>query len=142
MKRSLLVLTAAAVALSPLAATAAPAKTTKRTITYEYNGFSSGGHSGVGSFNVAAACAGVRSCWNFETVKGEKTIEIKGSAANVGIQVWSDGAYADTVELFCGAGKFVVSPKLKHAISVRTSLHDCGGVPTSGTLTATILGTK
>ena len=142
MKRSLLVLTAAAVVLTPLAATAAPAKATKRTITYEYSGFNSGGHSAAGSFNLAAACAGVDACWDFDTVKGEKTIEIKASSPDVGLQVWSDAAYADTVQLFCGSGKFVVNAKTAHAISVRTSMHDCGGVPTSGTLTATILGTK
>ena len=143
MKRSLLVLTAAAVALSPLAASAAPAKAkvTKRTISYDYTGFTAIGN-GSASLNYDGPCAAVDACWDFSTTKGEKTIEIKGSAANVGFQVFSDEDYAGTVMSFCGSGKFVVNAKTAHAISVRPFLSDCGGVPTTGKLTATILGTK
>jgi len=140
MKRSLLVLTAAAVALTPLAATAAP-KPTKRTVTFNYTGFSSADTPAV-SFHASGVCNAADSCMEFETNKGEKTIEIKASAANIGIQIWSDAAYADTVQTFCGSGKLSVSPKAGHAISVRPSFGSCGGVPTTGTLTATILGTK
>lgn len=142
MKRTVLLVTAAAVALSPLAASAAPTKATKRTLTFEYSGFNSGGHSAIGSFNLAAACAAIDSCWDFETVKGEKTIEVKADNPSVGIQIWTDGAYADSVEIFCGKGKMTVSPKAAHKVHVRTSLHDCGAVPTSGTLTALVTGTK
>jgi len=141
MKRSLLVLTAAAVALSPLAASAAPAKATKRVVTFEYNGFSSV-DSPVVSFHSPGLCSVEDSCMEFATTKGEKTIEIKGSSPSVGIQIWADDTYADTVQTFCGSGKITVSPKTAHVISARPSLGACGGLPTSGTLTATILGTK
>jgi hypothetical protein len=141
MQRTLLVLTTAAVALSPLAASAAPVKTTKRTVTFDYTGFTAVGTSGA-SLNYDGPCAAVDACWDFSTNKGEKTLEIKGSDASVGFQVWVDDDYEGTVASFCGAGKVTVSAKAAHAVSVRPLLSDCGGVPTSGTLTAVITGTK
>ena len=142
MKRSVLIVTAAAVVLTPLAATAAPAKASKRTITFEYTGFSSAGHSAAGSFHFAGGCAVADSCMEFETKKGEKTIEVKSSQPTAGIQIWFDDAYADNVQLFCGAGKISVSPKTSHVINVSPSAHDCGSVPTEGTLTATLSNSK
>lgn len=145
MKRSLLVLTAAAVALSPMAATAATkTKTTKRVVTFEYTGFSTIDTPVVlaNASGLLPVCAVADSCMEFTTTKGEKTIELKASDPSVGIQIWSDGAYADNVQVFCGAGKISVSPRTAHEISVRTSLGTCGGVPTTGTLTATIIGTR
>ena len=142
MKRSLLVLTAAAVVLTPLAATAAPAKATSRTLTYDYTGFQAAGATAAGSFSSENGCQAVDGCWDFDTKKGEKTIEIKASDAGAGFQVFYDDDYAGNVQLFCGSGKITVSPKGAHLISVRTSAHDCGGVATTGTLTATITGTK
>lgn len=141
MNRSLIALTAVAVVLTPLAATAAPAKATKRTVTFDYAGFSSVDTPAV-SFHSTAFCAAADSCMEFPTTKGEKTIEIKASSATTGIQIWADDTYADSVQTFCGAGKITVSPKTAHVISVRPSLGGCGGVPTSGTLTAVITGTK
>ena len=141
MKRSLLVLTAAAVALSPLAANAAP-KPTKRTISYEYAGAQAFGASAAGSGSSENGCMAVDGCWDFSTVKGEKVIEIKASDPAVGLQVFYDDAYADNVVLFCGGGKITVSPKTAHVISVRTSVQDCGSVPTTGKIEATITGTK
>ena len=146
MKRTLVLLTAAAVVVTPLAASAAPKpKPTKRVITSDYSGFQAGGASSVGSFSSENGCLALPACWDFDTKKGEKTIEVKAedsTGAPIGIQVFFDDAYADNVVLFCGAGKITVSPKAVHTISVRTSAQDCDGVPTSGTLTATILGTK
>jgi len=143
MKRSLLLLTAVAVAVTPVAASAAP-KPTKRVITYDYNG---PGAIGTPAFSlnvsgVAPICQGMDACWDFETVKGEKTIEIAASDPAAGFQVWYDGTYADSVVSFCGKGKVTVSPKNAHEVFVRPALDDCGAVNTSGTLTATILGTK
>jgi hypothetical protein len=144
MKRSLLVLTAAAVALSPVAASAAPAKATKRTITFDYSGFSTIDSPAVlvNFSGVLPVCAAANSCFDFDTVKGEKTIEVVASSPNVGIQIWFDNTYAGNVEAFCGKGKIAVSPRTAHTISVRTSMGTCGGLPTSGKLTATITGTK
>lgn len=144
MKRSLLVLSAVAVVLSPLAANAAPAKTTKRTITYDYSGFSNVG-SPVVLFNASAVlptCQLAKACWDFKTAKGEKTIEITASDPRTGFQVFSDGMYAGNVEAFCGKGKITVSPKGAHEISVRPALDECGGGTSSGKLTAVIVGTK
>lgn len=144
MKRSLLLLTAAAVAVTPLAASAATPKPTKRVITYDYN---SPGAIGTPAFSlnvsgVAPICEGAEACWDFETVKGEKTVELSTGDPTKGFQVWYDGTYADTVVSFCGKGKITVSPKKAHEIFVRPALDDCGGLNTEGTLTATILGTK
>ena len=144
MKRTVLLLTAAAVAVTPLAASAAPAKATKRTITYDY---SAPGAVGTPAFSlnvsgVAPVCAGADACWDFTTVKGEKTIEIKAADPAAGFQVWVDGTYADSVVSFCGKGKVTVSPKSAHEVFVRPALDDCGAVNTAGTLTATIVGTK
>jgi hypothetical protein len=147
MKRSLLVLTAAAVVLSPLAATAAPAKATKRTVTYEYSGFSNVGGAGL-LFNASAVlptCELAEACWDFKTTKGEKTIEITASDPKTGFQVFYDGAFGGddgNVVTFCGKGKITVSPKTAHEISVRPSLDECGGATSSGTMTAVITGIK
>lgn len=143
MNRSLLLLTAAAVALTPLGASAAP-KPTKRVVTFDYTGFSTVDSPAV-LFNASGLlpiCAVADSCFDFETVKGEKTIEIAASDPTTGIQIWFDDLYADNVANFCGKGRISVSPKTAHTISVRPSLGTCGGPPTEGTLTATVTGTK
>ena len=144
MKRTVLLLTAAAVAVTPIAASAATPKPTKRTITYDYNSF---GAIGTPAFSlnvsgVAPICEGADACWDFSTVKGEKTLEISTGDPGMGFQVWYDGSYADSVVSFCGKGKVTVSPKTAHEVFVRPSLDDCGGLNTSGTLTAVITGTK
>mgnify|MGYP000079459878 CR=1 FL=1 len=147
MKRTVLLLTAAAVAITPLAASAAPPKPTKRTITFEYSGFSNIG-SPAAMFNASAilpTCDVADACWDFKTAKGEKSIEITASDPTTGFHVFYDGAFGGddgNVVAFCGKGKITVSPKTAHEISVRTSLDECGGAGTSGTLTATIVGTK
>lgn len=143
MKRSVLLVTAAAVALTPLAASAAPAK--PRTLTFDYAGPATLGHSaglGLNASAVPGFCDAVASCWEFSTVKGEKTVEIAADDPSVGITVWFDGTYADTSKLYCGTAKLTVSPKTTHAISVRPTVSDCGGVPSGGTLTATISAAK
>ena len=144
MKRTLVLLTAAAVVVTPLAASAAAPKPTKRVITYDYNAPSAVGTPAfsLNASGVLPMCAAVDACWDFSTVKGEKTIEIAASDPSVGFQVWYDGTYADSVVSFCGKGKVTVSPKAAHDVFVRPALDDCGGMNTSGTLTATILGTK
>ena len=144
MKRSLLLLTAAAVAITPVAASAAAPKPTKRVITFDYDGPSAMGTPAF-SLNVsgvAPVCSAYEACWDFKTVKGEKTIEIVNSDPSVGFQVWYDGTYADSVTSYCGKGKVTVSPKSAHEVFVRPALDTCGGMPTGGTLTATIVGTK
>lgn len=141
MKRTVLLLTAAAVAVTPLAASAAPPKPTKRTLTFDYTGFATYGIDGL-SLSWDAPCTVVDACWDFSTVKGEKTIELAADDPSVGFQVWTGGDYAGSVVSFCGKGKITVSPKKAQEISVRPFLSDCGSIPTEGTLTAVITGTK
>jgi hypothetical protein len=144
MKRSVLLLAAVAVAATPFTAEAAPGKK-PRTLTYEYSGAQAGGHTAIGSFSTENGCQAVEACWDFSTVKGEKTIEITAtdaSGADVGFQVFYDDAYADNVVLFCGKGKISVSPKVAHLVSVRMSLHDCEGVASEGTLKAVLQHAK
>ena len=146
MKRSILLLTAVAVALTPVAAGAAP-KATKRTVTYDYSGFSNVG-TPAAMLNASAVlpmCTVAKACWDFPTSKGEKTIEITASSPTTGFHVYYDGTFGGdngNVVAFCGKGKITVSPKTAHEISVRTALDECGGGTTSGTLTAVITGTK
>ena len=146
MKRTVLLLTAAAVAVTPLAASAAPPKPTKRTITFDHDGFSNvGAPGGTAMFNsssVLPMCDVFDACWDFTTVKGEKTVEISTGDPTLGFQVWFDGTYADSVQTFCGKGKITVSPRSAHEVFVRPALDDCGGLNTGGTLTAVITGTK
>lgn len=144
MKRTVLLLTAAAVAITPLAASAAPPKPTKRTITFDYDGPSAIGTPAfsLNASGVAPICDGYAGCWDFKTVKGEKTIEISTGDPSLGFQVWYDGTYADSVVSFCGKGKVTVSAKSAHEVFVRPALDDCGGLNTGGTLTAVITGTK
>lgn len=146
MKRTVLLVTAAAVALTPLAAHAAP-KATKRTLTYDYSGFSNVGSPVVlfNSSSVLPMCDAFDACWDFSTSKGEKTIAITASSPTTGFQVYYDGAYGGAdgnVVAFCGKGTITVSPKTAHEISVRPALDECGGATSSGKLTAVITGTK
>ena len=144
MKRTVLILTAAAVAITPLAASAATPKPTKRTITFDYDGPSAIGTPAfsLNASGVAPVCEAYAGCWDFTTVKGEKTIEISAGDPGLGFQVWHSGTYADTVTTFCGKGKVTVSPKKATEVFVRPALDDCGGLNTGGTLTAVITGTK
>lgn len=141
MKRTVLLLTAAAVAITPVAASAATPKPTKRTITFDYTGFATYGIDGL-SLSWDAPCAAVDACWDFSTVKGERTIELKADDPSVGFQVWTGDDYAGSVASFCGKGKITVSPKKAQQVSVRPFLSDCGSVPIEGTLTAVITGTR
>lgn len=139
MKRTALLAAAALVAVTPALASAAPKG--PRTLSYDYQGFQAVHSSAVGSGSLEDPCAAVDSCWDFTTVKGEKTIKltIADGTGAAGFQVWTDDDYTGTVTTFCGTGEIKVSPKTAAAISVRPSASpDCQAVPTSGTLTAVI----
>jgi hypothetical protein len=141
-KRTALVATLALVAVSPAVAHAAP-KASKRTLTATYSSFG-GASVPVGSlnlYNLTCTQAGVGECWDFSTVKGEKTVVISAtdnSGTPVGLQVFTDDDFQG-VETYCGTATITVSPKAATPVSVRPVLSDaCAGVPTSGTLTAVI----
>ena len=140
MKRSLALLAAAAVVATPLAAQAAPAKAPKkstRVITFDYTVV-----RGVAGTVVLNGCEQVPGgCMEFFTEKGEKSIAFSVEDATgqpVAIDVFPDGDYVSNTGL-CGKGTYKVSPKRSVGISVRpVASPDCQGVPTTGTITATI----
>lgn len=140
MKRSVALLAALAVAGLPLAAEAAP-KPKPRTATFSYTGPGGAGANGVGSVTLTS-CPGPGMCFAFETVKGEKLVKVEAkdqTGRPVGLQVWLDGDYAGSVALYCGTAEVKVAPKAAHQVSIRTTLvESCQGVPTQGTITATI----
>ena len=138
MKRTPLLATLALVALSPAVALAAPGKT--RTLDFSYSG-------AVGITTPAASAAlkcqaGMNACWDFTTVKGEKSVAITATDSTgtpAPIQVYTGGDYAGTVHTFCGSATIDISPKAANAISVRPAVDPvCAGVATSGTIKAVI----
>jgi hypothetical protein len=141
-KRTALVATLALVVVTPAIAHAG-GKGGSRTVTASYSGFG-GASVPVGSinmFNLTCGAAGVGDCFDFSTVKGEKTVVISAtddSGTPVGLQVFTDDDF-QAVETYCGTATLTVSPKAATPVSVRPVLSDaCAGVPTSGTLTAVI----
>lgn len=141
MKRTALIATLALVAVSPAVAHAKPVKPTKRTLTAPYSGpVGISVTSGNGAaFNCGGALAG---CWDFSTVKGEKTVVVSAKDSTgtpIGLQIFTDDDYANNVQFFCGTGTVTVSPKAAIQVGVRIAVDaSCPAVPTSGTLTAVI----
>jgi hypothetical protein len=137
-KRIALVAAAALVAAGPAIAHAAP-KASKRTVSYAYSnpvGFT------TPAANVALKCnAPITGCWDFNTVKGEKTVVVTAKDATgtpIGLQVFVDDDY-DAVQTFCGTGTVSVSPKRPAVVSVRAAFDpNCAALPTNGTFTAVI----
>jgi hypothetical protein len=137
-KRTALVATLALVAVTPAVAHAAP-KASKRTLTATYSGFY-GTSNPAFSFNLNCT-GGVGDCFDFTTVKGEKTVVISAtddSGTPVGLQVYSDEDFQN-VQTYCGTATITVSPKAPTPVSVRPVVTEsCAGVPTNGTMTAVI----
>lgn len=143
MKRTLALLAAAAVVATPLVSEAAPKtpKKSTRTVSFDYSGFSAGAISLGASFSLNN-CNVPDQCMDFDTVKGEKNVKIAATDATgrpVGMQVWLDGDYQGSVAYYCGAASIKVGPKAAHVVSVRmTPIDNCQGLPTEGTVKATI----
>lgn len=138
MKRTALLATLAIVAVSPAIASAAPAGA--RTVTYAYSGA-----YGVSTPVVSGALkcqSGMTACWDFATVKGEKTVTISAKDSTgtpIGLQIFTGDDYAGTVQTVCGTGTVTVSPKAANTVSVRPAYAaTCPALPTNGTLTAVI----
>jgi hypothetical protein len=139
-KRTALLATVALVAVTPAVAHAAP-KAKQRTITSPYSG--PVGVSVTAGLGGALNCTGpLAGCWDFTTVKGEKTVTISAKDSTgtpVGLQIFTDDDYANNVQFFCGTGSITVSPKAATSVGVRIAVDpSCAGIPTSGTLTAVI----
>ena len=140
MKRIAVLAAAALMVATPVLAQAAPAKASKRTITKTYEGFVGASVAGVST--SFTACPANDACWDFSTVKGEKTVALSvkdASGSPVAFQAYTDEDYEGTVQVFCGSGSVTVSPKRATPISVRMSLSEsCQGVPSEGTITAVL----
>ena len=142
MKRIALVVTLALVAVSPAVAQAG-GKAGTRTVTASYSGFGGANTpaAAFNAFNLSCTTVGVGDCFDFSTVKGEKTVVITatdGTGTPVGLQVFTDGDF-QTQQGYCGTATVTVSPKVATPISVRVvASADCAALPTSGTLTAVI----
>jgi len=138
-KRTALLATLAVVAVSPAVAHAAPVKGA-RTVSYAYSG--AVGVSTPAASGALKCQAGMNACWDFATVKGEKTVTITAKDSTgtpVGLQVYTGGDYAGTVETICGTGVVTVSPKTATTVSVRPALAaTCAALPTNGTITAVL----
>lgn len=137
MKRTALLATLALVAVSPAVAHAG-GKT--RTLSYTYSGA-----FGISTPAVSGALncqSGMNACWDFATVKGEKSVTITAtdsSGTPVPLQVFTGDDYAGTVQTACGKATLDLSPKTANAISVRTAVDPtCGGIATNGTIKAVI----
>lgn len=141
MKRIALVVTAALVAATPALASAAPGKGAGRTLTHDYQGFV-GVAVNSGLATALTGCPANDACWDFPTVKGEKTVTLSAKDATgrkVPFQVYLDDDYEGTLQVFCGAGSLKLSPKRAAAVSIRmTASAECDGLPSEGTLTAVV----
>jgi hypothetical protein len=140
-KRTALLATLALVAVTPAIASAAPAKPTSRTITSDYT--IAPGISAADGAGAALGCTGpITGCWDFTTVKGEKTVTITAddeTGTPVGLQVFTDDDYAGNVQFFCGTATITVSPKAGTQVGVRVAQDpSCSAVATTGTLKAVI----
>jgi hypothetical protein len=141
MKRAVVAVAVAAIAVVPAAGHAAPKppKKTVRTVTLEYQGFCTAQVSG-------AVYWGPNACPQeaFITVvltKAEKYVTYKAEDASgtpTPMQVWTNGDY-NSVGTVCSDGKFT-SKKGGGSLDIATALEapDCGGIPTQGTITITI----
>ena len=138
MKRTAVLATLALVAVSPAVANAGT-KGGARTLTATYSG-AYGASTPAASFNTNCT-GGVGDCWQFSTVKGEKSVTITAKDSTgtpTGLQVFTDADF-QSVQTFCGTAKISVSPKVATTVDVRPALAtDCQSVPTNGVLTAVI----
>ncbi|HVE74932.1 MAG TPA: hypothetical protein VNA30_07610, partial [Mycobacteriales bacterium] len=141
MKRKLAILTAAALMATPLAANAAPPKKpaapkkTTRTLTFNYTGaLAVDVATGLGATVFGATCALPR-CWDFETVKGEKSVTITAKDATgtpISLHTRLD-ADNSTMVYNCGTAPLKISPKSAHTISVYPAFSaQCQALPTQG----------
>jgi hypothetical protein len=136
-KRTALLATLALVAVTPAVAHAAPKGS--RTLTFSYSG-AQGATTPAVDFNSNCS-GGVGDCWEFSTLKGEKSVTITAtdsSGTPTGLQVFTDGDF-QTVATSCGTTTLTVSPKASTQISVRAAYStECTGIPTNGTMKAVI----
>jgi hypothetical protein len=144
MKRTAVLLTALAVAFTPMAAEAAKKpvpKPTKRVVVWNYVGVFGATVKGTGGGPSGSACP--KACFTLPTQKYERhiTLSAKDSAGQkVGIQYFFDGDYANNV-LVCSTGSFDIPGGAEVSFDT-VATPECVGVPTTGNITITVTGKK
>lgn len=142
MKRTLVLLTAAALAASPAVADAAKKpRPTKRVVTFDYTGV-------FGVYSSAAGGGGVceanpDACFVLSTLPYEKKVSFTATDATgqeVPVQWDLDGDY-DNNTVSCSKGEIPVRKGTTVEFFFVAGT-DCAGLPTSGTLTMTVTGLK
>lgn len=149
MKRSLALLTAAAVVATPFAAQAAPkAKKpvpTTRTVTWDYTAVHGATTPVVFTTFESPCTVNADGCFELFTEKHETAVSMKVADASgqaVPVQYHFNGEYtAGGVFTSCGDGTFKV--KKGTQVTLATVVDPaCAGLPTQGTVTFTITGLK
>lgn len=147
MKRTLALLTIAAVAAIPASANAAakkkPApKPTKRTVTWSYSGIA--GPSIAGAGLRLCAPAGASNCFDLPTEKYETNVAVSiqdATGQKVGLQYAIDNDYSGGATQLCAVGDVPVAKGSPVTFNT-TADPTCGAPATSGTVTFTITGKK
>jgi hypothetical protein len=149
-KRSLALLTAAAVVATPLVGHAAPKakpkpKPTTRTVTWDYTAVHGATTPVVFTTGESPCTVNADGCFELFTEKHETAVSMKvvdASGQAVPVQYHFNGEYvAGAVFTSCGDGSFKV--KKGTQVTLATVVDPtCAGLPTQGTVTFTITGLK
>ena len=146
MKRTLALLSVAALVATPAVAEAAkkPAKKvpTKRVVTWSYSGTAGPSIAGTG-FRLCSP-SGLVTCFDLSTEKWEKNVKVQvkdASGQKVAVQYDVDGNYSSGATNICAAGD---APVGGGSVLTFNPTFDptCGAPATSGTVTFTITGLK
>ena len=140
MKRAIVLLTAAAVAVVPAVSEAAvrKPKPTKRVVTWSYTAFHGVTTPAVNTAFEAPCTVNADACYDLQTFKYETNVQVDGGGA--AIQYFLDGDY-NGVQTLCGSGTIPV--KKGTLVTLVTVLDPtCPGVPTAGDVTLTVTGRK
>jgi hypothetical protein len=138
-KRAIVLLTAAAVAVVPAVSEAAVRKKpTKRVVTWSYTGFHGASTPAANTAFESPCTVNADACYDLQTFKYETSVKVEGGS--VAIQYFLDDTYSD-VQTLCGTGTIPV--KKGTLVTLVTVLDaSCPGVPTAGDVKLTVTGLK
>ena len=145
MKRTLALLSVAALVATPAVAEAAkkkPApKPTKRTVDWSYTGFHGATTPAAYTALENPCTVNAAACFTLTTESYETLVDFKeASGAKVAIQYFLDDDY-DTVATVCTGGSIPVA-KGQQVSFVTVLDATCAGVPTQGKVSITVTGKK
>ena len=145
MKRTLALLAATAVVVTPAVSQAAtkPAtkKPTTRTVTLAYSGTLGATANGTGG----TLCSAGKNCFDVEVFPYETKATFTATDATgqkVPLQTSLDGDYAGTVADACSTGSVDLSKNSTLSFNTILAPATCQGIATTGTITVTITGLK